>query len=342
MKKLFSNYLFNLFLIIAIGAIVMFISLSGNTEGVFEAFANIKPQYMVLCLFMVFFWQFSVGLVLTLLTRITHPRYRIRQGFINALVASFFHGITPSASGGQIAQFYVFKKQGVKAGDAGSVLWTEFIVYQTTMCILGLILIILKFPLFFNEYSNLFIFVLVGFSINAFIIFALYALARFKKVHEWITTKGIALGVKLHLIKNPEKMLETINGQLERFTYEAEHLKDHKKELFIAVILCIIRLIFYYAVPFVIFMAMGINADFDLFLNCLAMGSFVSIVSGLIPIPGASGGTEAIFVMMFSNLFAGNIVTSAMLIWRFLTYYLMMIVGSICFIYVKMMKGETA
>lgn len=137
-------------------------------------------------------------------------------------------------------------------------------------------------------------------------------------------------------------MLETINGQLERFTYEAEHLKDHKKELFIAVILCIIRLIFYYAIPFVIFMAMGINADFDLFLNCLAMGSFVSIVSGLIPIPGASGGTEAIFVMMFSNLFAGNIVTSAMLIWRFLTYYLMMIVGSICFIYIKMMKGETA
>ena len=340
MKKIFSNYLFNIFLIFVIGAIVMYFSLSGNTEEVFAAFASIKIEYMIICILMVFFWQYSVGLVLTLFTRITHPKYRIRQGYINALVASFFHGITPSASGGQIAQFYVFKKQGVQTGEAGSVLWTEFIVYQTTMCILGLILIVLKFPIFYNEYSNLFIFVLIGFALNAFIIFMLYALAKFKKVHEWISTKGIDIAFKLHIIKDKQKTLDSINTQLDKFTYEAAHLKDHKKELVISVILCIIRLVIYYSIPFAIFVALGVNPDFDLFLNCLAMGSFVSIASGLIPIPGASGGTEAIFIMMFSNLFDTTLVTTVMLIWRFLTYYLMIIVGSLCFLYVKMMKVE--
>lgn len=340
MKKLFSNYLFNILLIFAIGAIVIYFSIAGNTEGVFKAFSQIRLEYMILCILMVFFWQFSVGVILTIFTRITNPKYRFSQGFINALVASFFHGITPSASGGQIAQFYVYKKQGVQTGDAGSVLWTEFIVYQTTMCVLGLILIILRFSVFFNEYSNLFIFVLVGFVLNAFIIFALYALAKFERVHTWISTKGVNIAFKLHLIKEKDKAVDSINAQLAKFTYEAAHLKEHKKELFIAVILCIVRLVLYYSIPFVIFIAMGVEANFTLFLDCLAMGSFVSIASGLIPIPGASGGAEAIFVMMFGNLFAANMVTSAMLIWRFLTYYLMIIVGSICFVYVKMMKVE--
>ena len=48
MKKIFSNYLFNIFLIFAIGAIVMYFSLSGNTEEVFAAFASIKVEYMIL------------------------------------------------------------------------------------------------------------------------------------------------------------------------------------------------------------------------------------------------------------------------------------------------------
>ena len=340
MKKLFSNYIFNFCLIIAIGALVMYISLSGNIEGVFEAFSNIRIEYILLCVFMALFWQFSVGLVLTLFTRLSHPKYRIGQGFVNALVASFFHGITPSASGGQIAQFYVFRKQGVPIGDSGSVLWTEFIVYQTTMCVLGLILIVLKFPFFYREYSSLFIFVLIGFIINASIIFALYALARFKKVHAWISTKGVDLAYKFHLIKNKNDAIASINMQLEKFQTEAANLKDRKKELFIAVVLCVVRLVFYYAIPFVIFIAMGAEGSFDLFLDCLAMGSFVSIASGLIPIPGASGGTEAIFVLMFGNLFTKGMATTAMLIWRFLTYYLMMFIGGACFIYIKMMKVE--
>ncbi len=340
MKKIFSNYLFNILLILGIGAIVIYFSLSGNEEGVFEAFNSIRIEYMLLCLLLLFLWQFSVGSILTIFAKLYRPKYRYSQGLLNSIVASFFHGITPSASGGQIAQFYVFKKQGIQTGEAGSILWTEFIVYQSTMCVLGLILILLKFPFFFNRYSNLFIFVIVGFVLNASIIFALYALAKFKRVHNWIMTKGVDLAYKFHIIKDKEKAIDSINVQLNKFTYEASHFKEHKKELFFSVVLCVVRLVIYYSIPFVIFVAMGIHADFDLFINCLAMGSFVSIVSGLIPIPGASGGAEAIFVMMFSNLFDPTLVTSVMLIWRFLTYYLIILVGSLCFIYAKMMKVE--
>ena len=43
------------------------------------------------------------------------------------------HGL--SATGGQFGQIYIMKKQGIKVSDAASLLWADFIVYQTTMMI---------------------------------------------------------------------------------------------------------------------------------------------------------------------------------------------------------------
>ena len=183
-------------------------------------------------------------------------------------------------------------------------------------------MIILKFGFFYSEYSNLFIFVLLGFLINSVIIFFIYGLAKFKRVHNWIKTKGVKIGHRLHLVKDPDKAIDSIEIQLEKFRTESEKLKHNKKVILICAVLCILRLLVYYAIPYLVFLALGAELNFDLLVNSVAMGSFVAITSGMIPIPGASGGTEAIFVLMFGNLFGSSITTGAMLLWRFLTYYL--------------------
>ena len=85
-------------------------------------------------------------------------------------MASFFHGVTPSASGGQFAQVYVFKKQGVPLSDSASVLWMDFIVYQSTMIASVFILILLRFHHFYTNYSQFFLLVLLGFLVNSLVI----------------------------------------------------------------------------------------------------------------------------------------------------------------------------
>ena len=54
------------------------------------------------------------------------------------------------------------------------------------------------------------------------------------------------------------------------------------------------------------------------------MGSFI-------PIPGASGGIEYGFSQFFQPFITGSQMAVVLLIWRFITYYLGMIVGAICF-----------
>lgn len=330
-----KNMIFNLLLILVISFVVIYLLINNNFNEMLPLIKNIRSEYLLLCLIITFLWQLLIGISLTIFSRIIKKDYRLSQGFLNALVATLFNGITPSATGGQIAQTFVFKKQGLQTGDAISVLWTEFIMYQSTMCLFGLFLIIIKLKFFLTEYSNLFILVILGFILNSAVIVGLIALAKFYKLQNFISTKGIDFAYKLHLIKDKEKAIESMNEQLNNFRKEANTLLHHKKEFIICCLLCVLRLTCYYSIPFIVFIALGNKASLDIFINCLAMGSFVAIASNLIPIPGASGGTELIFIEMFAHLFGAINAKTAVLLWRFFTYYLLLLVGFIAYTYYK-------
>lgn len=338
-KKAFNSYFFNILLIVFISYFVLKITFKfSDVEELISLFKNAKLFYLILALLFVFLWQWLVGAALTLITRLTHPKYRYRDGFLNALVAALFHDITPSASGGQIAQVFVFRKQGVDLADSSSALWLEFIVYQSCLTIISLIFILLKFHYFYSQFSNMYIFVLIGFLINSAIIVFMYGFARFEKLHKWLITRGVELGCKFHIIKDPESVVNKVNLEAAKFRKETIYMQKNPKVISVAFVLVVLRLLVYYSIPFVILMALGVKFSFSLLLDSIVMSSFVSIASGMIPIPGASGGSEAIFVMMFSNLVSSSVATGAMLIWRGVTYYLMILIGLIAFVTYKLKR----
>jgi len=340
MKKK-PNYLLNIGIILIIAILVLVTVLSSDTAQIYEALKSFNPRYLWLCLLMVLIWQLSVAFTLKILTKDLKKDYSLKEGLLNSLIASFFHGITPSSSGGQFVQMYVFKRQGVNSGSAASILWSEFIIYQSTMCLFSLLMIFLRFKHFYTNYSNLFFFVLIGFALHSFVIVFLFALGYSRRFHNFLATKGIAWGVRLHLIKDEIKARQSLENNVERFGFECRRLRKRKGAIFFGVLSCLFRLVAYYSIPYIIFRSFGLAGNFKLYFDALGMASFVAVTAGLIPIPGASGGIEAIFIMMFSNLFPNNYVLTTMLIWRFFTYYLLLLVGGICFIALKLSdKGE--
>ena len=338
MKKLLKNPIFNLGLVLVITGIVLYFSLNGNVDTILEAVRQMNYGYILLCLIIAIFWQMLIGYALTLYSNISNPEYTFGKGFLNALVASLFNNITPSATGGQIAQFFVFRKQGLKEESIAAVLWQEFIIYQSTLCLMSLFLIILKFKYFHDQFSNLFSFVIIGFIVNSAIIVLLFALARFKKLQDWISGSLIKFLVKIHVVKNEEETRNATVTKLEEFRIQSYSLFKNKKVLIKGFVSCIFRLTAYYSIPFVVFIALGNEPTIGLFIDCLAMGGFVAICSAMIPIPGAAGGTEAIFVAMFGNLFTPVEATTAMIIWRFFTFYMMIILGAFAYGYYKFKK----
>ena len=68
------------------------------------------------------------------------------------------------------------------------------------------------------------------------------------------------------------------------------------------------------------------------FFSCfIGICSFVYMITAFVPIPGASGGSEGVYYMLFSPILGSVGTPTSMLIWRFMTYYLGLILGAVVF-----------
>lgn len=329
---------FNIVVIFGLTFLVLYISMKDDGQQVLDALTGVNVWWLMAIILIMVFERYLLGWGLALECRLTHPKYTTKQGFVNSYVAGLFNNITPGASGGQIAQGYIFRKQGIPVSNSVGVLWLDFIVYQSTMCAFVLFLILFKFHYFYANYSQFFLIVIFGFLVGAGVIVFLTALALSPKFYTWLTTTGINIGCKLHLIKDRQKTLANLDTQLAQFSKEIVVLRTHRKMIAMLATEDLIRLIIYYSVPFMCAKALGLSVSGDMFFDMLALASFVAMVNAFLPMPGSSGGTEATFILMYSTLFSKAEATSIMILWRMVTFYQVLIIGSVVFMIAKTRK----
>lgn len=334
-EKKSYNYVFNLVLIVSLTVFVYWLVIKDNPVAILKGLTNVNILWIIVAIICLIGMRICTGYNLCSLCRITHKNYSLKQGFINAFIGNFFSGITPSASGGQFVQVYIFRKQGIPISVSAGVLWMEFIISQIAMVTSVLLLILFKFSYFYHTYSQFFVFVLLGFMVNASVIVGMYALVHFPRFYTWVSTKGIEIAGKLHIIKDPKEKKEQLSRVLQKFEQEIEVLKQNKKMIPKLLLVHYLHLLLYFSVPIFIALALHIPVQFDKILDILALSSFVMIVNALIPLPGSSGGTEATFVLMFSTIFSRTDASAIMIIWRLISYYLMLLIGGIIFIIAK-------
>ena len=89
-------------------------------------------------------------------------------------------------------------------------------------------------------------------------------------------------------------------------------------------------LFFYYLIPFFTFKALNIPIGMN-FFDLIIIMIHVFIISTFVPIPGGSGGIEYAFITLFTAYFSKSYVLSSLVIWRFVYYYLPIIIGYIVF-----------
>ena len=53
------------------------------------------------------------------------------------------------------------------------------------------------------------------------------------------------------------------------------------------------------------------------------------LIGSFVPIPGATGGLEYGFMSFYGSFIKGSKLNAIMLVWRFITYYFGLILGSI-------------
>ena len=331
MKK--TSYLWNFVLIAVITIVALWFALKDNYQEVVHAIGKLNGFSLTIILVWGILYTCVWGLVYVVLGRKFKKNYSVLNGIVVAFTGTFFSGITPSATGGQFGQAYILKKQGIAYSDGASILWADFIIYQTTMMVYVMILFCMKF-FYYSHQSAWFTLVLAGYVVNFVVIFGLYTMALFPKIYIHLSQWIVKVLSRLRILKNPEKTLESWTLQMTSFTSEIKKLAGDKKAIVECMLINTVRLTMLYALPFLIARLLGIHLAMDQLVDVIALSSFVTMANSFIPIPGASGGTEMMFSILFSPIM-GSLTSAVLILWRVSTYHIILVVGGVIFMVAK-------
>ncbi|XOQ47543.1 MAG: Phosphatidylglycerol lysyltransferase [Eubacteriales bacterium] len=252
--------------------------------------------------------------------------YAFHHAFKVTMVGQYFNSITPFAVAGQPMQFLTLTRQGVSTGIALSALVRKYLVYQTAIAGYSLFVILIRYSFFRSRMKGFMALAVVGFFYQSAVVVLLFLFAHSPRFTTKLIEGGVKLLTKLHIVKNPEETGEKVKNQL------AFYLKNNKlmqgDRLMKARIYgyTVTELTAVFAVPFFIYKAFH-NPGAP-FVDMIAAQSFVTMISAYTPLPGAAGAAEGSFLMLFQIFFQPNVIRQAMLLWRFITYYSCIIVGS--------------
>ena len=328
MKKKFKNKI-NYLILILITGIVLYFSLKDNFEVTINEIKNINYAWFLLAvLFIVIYWLFRTLSIHEFVISFKKD-FKFFHSFKMMMTTIFFDGVTPFSSGGQPLQVYYLKNHGVPMVNGTNIAIQNFIVYQIALVLLGVIAIISNsvFNIFPSD-SILKKLVTLGFIINLLVTLGLFSVAFLKKFNKFICKLIINILSKLKIIKDKEKKTEEFNKYVLEFNLGAKELVKNKKLFLKGILYNIAALFSYYAIPLIILFAMGDFTSVNLFLTIIT-SAYVMLIGSFVPIPGGSGGLEYGFIAFFGNFVSGGKLTAAMLIWRFITYYLGIIAGAV-------------
>jgi uncharacterized protein (TIRG00374 family) len=245
------------------------------------------------------------------------------------LITQFFNGVTPFSTGGQPMQVYMLKKTGVKLASATNIIVQEFIIYQMALIVIGALALFANWKFhFFTVSSTLKSLIILGFIINLLVGVVLLFISFSKRFNDFVGKLIIKIGAKFKIVKDFDKTVNKWEEKLAEFNDCAKLFKK-KKWLFIkCFVFNLFALFLFYLVPFFIFKSFDTSIDISVF-EVIVSSAFILIIGNFVPIPGGSGGIEYGFLQFFGSFLSSSVVSSALIVWRFVTYYLGIIIGGI-------------
>ncbi len=332
MKK--NKYIINVILVLVIGLVAIYISINGEFDKMINAFQNASLYWIIIMLLSMLLYYIFDALSLQKLARAFKKNYSFKQSLTNTISAYFFNGVTPFASGGQFAQVYIFNKQGIIPTYSASILLLSFICYQTVLVIYTAIILLLRLQYFISSEVYSISLVFLGFFINLAVIIVLFSAANSKNIQNFIIHKVLKLLSRIHIVKDYDLTSVRIERYFSDFRIQLSFLQNNKSILFHVVINNFIKLTIAYSMPFLAAKAMKLTVSYSQLLDFMTLCSCIYMITAFIPIPGSSGGAEGLYMVMFG--FLGTVgASSSMMLWRFMTYYLGLLLGVLVFSFSK-------
>ncbi len=333
-----------IFIIYAVIAICLLLTVLSFNDlpSIMEQLKSVKLGYVVLGVAMVVLYMALHPISLCLLTKARKCDIKMSTTYSIAMTEHFFNGITPLATGGQPFQAHSYTRAKVKISESTGLLLTNLLIYMivtTGFSLTGLF--------FFNTLTAYIDpwwipIIIVGYSLNFMVLVVICFLGTSAKIRAWLM-RCIRFFCRIPFLKRFESKTEGLQGYFENVQKSFKDLMRHKGTFVLALLSKTLSFAFLYSSSFFILLALDVDVSIGEWFMILSGTSFAITAVSFIPTPGASGGVEGsagqVFKSIIISVMGATVIPTAaamangvMLIWRLLSYYLVLLVSLLFYI----------
>ena len=262
------------------------------------------------------------------LHKLGEKKFSILRGLKYTAIGAFFSAITPASTGGQPVEVYYMSKDGIKPTNGTMSMLIELCSFQICSIFLSILCAILNPSLLSGGFIWFYI---LGIVINSSALIGML----FGIFSNKITKKFVNLfikGIEKVKVKNYEKKKQKIEESLFDFFESSKYIREHKIELVKGILRVFIQVSLYHSIPYFIYRSFGLTELS--FFNLFSMQAILYTTVSGIPIPGAVGVSETLFLKLYGEAFGKTLLNGAMLLFRFASFYLYIIIFLVVFLIV--------
>lgn len=299
-------------------------------HSVLRNLAALDRTYLYLALLLALIPWFTNALRLLIWTRFVGYRVRFSDTFRITLGAELASSVFPTSSGGEVFRWGMMVQKGITQGQAASIVtlgYLEDLVFFATALPVAFVV---------SEAWELPVFGQVGRQLKdlqgraVFIALVLLAVTLAIRFAWRSVLKGVAG-------RKPRRWGLRFSARLKRKSRKTRHdfrgvwrmvVARGKMRFLLTFLITAVQWSSRYSVATAVAYFLGASVDPVLFF-LLQWVIFTAMM--FIPTPGASGGAEAAFVLVYSALMPAGLIGIATALWRMLTFYFQLALGSVLF-----------
>ncbi len=311
--------------------IILFLALIGITywmifkdqdmDELVRLIKSANQVYLIFGVLIMFIYYSMEAYNVKSILNIFNDKISLRSAIKFTFIGFFFSSITPAATGGQPVEVYYMTKEKISGPNATLAMLIQLCGFQISTISLGIICAIINHKILTGGLFWLF---LLGLTINGFALFLMLVCIFSKRITKIIINIAVGIMKKLKL-KNINDRKRDIEEGLESYNESAIFIKEHKKTFVIAILRVFVQICLYYSIPFFVYKSFGLSG-FNFFQIFVMQAILYTTVSSL-PLPGAIGVSETIFLKIFKPAFGTKLISGAMLLSRGITFYFYVILS---------------
>lgn len=325
--KKILKYGLNIALIIAITVIALRMIFKNNEPSmIFEQIEMAEDCWLICAGVLLILFVSCESVILKYLFNGLKQKVSFVKCFFLTWVEFFYSQITPGASGGQPIQIYYMGKCGINGFVSTMVCMLVTLTYKFMLVILSIVFIILRPQLTINAINDVIVLFIIGVIMQAgFAAFLLLAVVK-PSIAGWIINVAIKLGIKLHIIRHPDRILKKAKESMEEYEQASVFIREHKRVLLVIFMITAVQRLMYYSITYCVARALGVNCGWA---DVVAIQLMISMAVDALPLPGATGANEIVFERLQKMTFGEDKVASGLLLNRGYTYYLLALLSGI-------------